>query len=81
MRHSLQFADERHLMYRASFGGRVAAKVRGFGSCSCVGLGSADGGMVFGQVGQASGRQDVPLAAATVCRSLRRTQGQEGKRD
>lgn len=37
-------------------------------SCNCVGVGCADGGMVFHEVGQASGHEEVPLAAGTVCR-------------
>lgn len=49
----------------------MAAKIRGVGVATVWGLGSAHGGVVFGQVAQAGGREEVTLAAVTVCRSLR----------
>lgn len=60
-----EFADERHLMYRASFRAEWLQRF-GVGSCNCVGFGCAKGGMVFGEVGQAGGREEVTLAAGTV---------------
>lgn len=60
-----EFADERHLMYRASFRAEWLQRF-GVRSCNCVGFGCANGGMVFGEVGQASGREEVTLAAGTV---------------
>lgn len=68
---------KRHLMYRASFRAEWLQRF-GVGSCNCVGFGCANGGMVFGEVGQAGGSEDVTLAAGTV-RSSRRPRQPEPK--
>lgn len=62
----------------------MAAKIRGLGVATVYRLGSTHGGVVFSPVGQAGGREEVTLAAVTVCGSLRhsgaRTQGRRGSR-
>lgn len=50
----------------------MAAKIRGLGVATVLGFGSANGGVVFGEVGQASGHEEVVLAAVTICWSFRR---------
>lgn len=72
MRHSLQFADERHFIYWASFRTEWLQRF-GIRSCNCVGFECANGGMVFSEVKQSSWCEEVPLAACTVCTSHRRS--------
>lgn len=59
-------------MYRASFRAEWLQRF-GVGSCNCVGFGWANGGMGFGEVAQANGREEVTLAAGTVGASCRRS--------
>ena len=62
----------------------MAAQIQVAG-CNCARFGCADGGMLFDEVGLASGREEVTLAAGTICTNHRRsgpnprTRGEAGR--
>lgn len=62
----------------------MAAQIQ-VASCNCARFGCADGGMLFDEVGLASGREEVTLAAGTICTNRRRsgpnprTRGEAGR--